>query len=94
MKALYSIVGMRFRNAVDFVRTQAPGTPVEVRREATNPHDENAVQVWIGDQHIGYVKKEQAVGLAKLLDSKPEAGAHATGRLVFVDRLPSVELDE
>ncbi len=44
---------------------------VSLRREPTNPHDENAIQSAIDGRVVGYVAKEVAATLAQLLDQHP-----------------------
>lgn len=54
------------------------GSPVQLRREPANPHDANAIGVWIECsawfglarkwRHIGYIKAERAERLAADID--------------------------
>jgi HIRAN domain len=46
-----------------------PGAPLELRRDRANEHDVNAIQVWAGGQHIGWVPREIAAALAPRLDA-------------------------
>jgi hypothetical protein len=66
MKSLLNLVGISHTPcARDVVPLLKDGTPLLLLREPDNPHDPNAIQVYL---QLGYVKKEQAAQLAKLLD--------------------------
>jgi hypothetical protein len=47
-------------------------------REPKNEHDPNAIAVWIDDQQIGHVNREDAAALAPLIDRIEAAGRQAT----------------
>jgi hypothetical protein len=49
----------------------APGRPLELRRDADNPHDPNAIQVHPSDggAQVGWVPRELAAELAPELDA-------------------------
>jgi hypothetical protein len=52
----------------------APGAALELRRDADNPHDENAIAVLAGGAQVGWVPREIAAELAPELDAgKPWA---------------------
>ena len=38
------------------------------KREPDNKYDSNCIQVWLNNKHIGWIKKEDAKGLAPVLD--------------------------
>lgn len=66
----YAIVGMQHRKGAQAIVNAAPHeTPVILVREPANKYDPNAVQVWIGDKHVGYVPKTQNAVLAKFIDA-------------------------
>lgn len=46
-----------------------------LKREPDNPRDKNAIKVIFEGFHLGYVQKEVAINLAKMMDegSKPKA---------------------
>ena len=46
-----------------------PGSPIELRRDADNPHDPNAIAVMAEGQQLGWVPRELAVGVAADLDA-------------------------
>ena len=64
----YSIVGMNFRKSEAFVAALEAGVKLALVREPTNKFDKNAVAVWCGDVHIGYVPKTQNGVLSKFID--------------------------
>lgn len=57
-----------YRGAV--VETNAsPGQRLELVREPGNPHDRNAVQVLVEERVVGYINKQMAARVAKLMDA-------------------------
>jgi hypothetical protein len=50
------------------------------RREPNNPHDLNAIGVWVAGMQIGHVNRDDAIALAPLLDDLESAGCRATCR--------------
>lgn len=82
-KVLYGLVGMQFRppEVKAYFAKLPNGSPLTLIREPNNPHDPNAVQVWSGDVHIGYVKGSQVKPLALAMDAMPAsmAGLHDAG---------------
>jgi hypothetical protein len=66
----YSIVGMNFRKAEDFVKSLPTGIEATLVREPQNPFDANAVAVWINGRHVGYVPKAQNKVLADFIDQQ------------------------
>jgi hypothetical protein len=80
MKFSAVVAGTGFDGRATRVRAFAhPGTPVELRREPDNPHDENAVAVYLlvkrwytlfrpVAMHVGYLKRQRAATLAKKMD--------------------------
>lgn len=65
------IVGAGFRkHAVALILTLREGETVTLQREPHNPHDPNAVAVYVrGGWHVGYLPREHAVRVAQMLDS-------------------------
>jgi hypothetical protein len=47
-------------------------------REPRNEYDANAIGVWVDDEQIGHVNREDAVGLAPLIDRVEAAGLRAS----------------
>lgn len=73
-KSLYAIVGMKHRGTEVFVASLPAGEPLLLLRDANNPHDPNAVQVWARGRHVAYLKATQVRPLARRLDSQIALG--------------------
>jgi single-stranded-DNA-specific exonuclease len=76
------IMGTTFEGRQDVVAGLVPGQHLELRRQPDNPHDGNAVAVYFGDFHLGYLRKQIAKHLAPLIDSGVRYRArieHVTG---------------
>jgi hypothetical protein len=86
VKSLYALVGMKHRGTEALVASLPQGEPLELIREQTNPHDANAVQVWARGQHVGYVRANQVLPLARRLDGMIAATDSAS---TFRTRLPA-----
>jgi hypothetical protein len=86
----YSIVGMQFRGTEALVNSCQTGSVVKLIREPTNKYDANAIQVWIDDQHVGYIPKKENVDLAAAMDKD---GKDITGTFTRKnDGWPAVEI--
>lgn len=69
MAKTYSIVGMQHRpNADSILRALDPGEAVTLVREPNNEHDANAIAVWVGGSHVGYIPSKQNKVLAPFID--------------------------
>jgi hypothetical protein len=68
-----SIVGTRFcdPSAVTLVGALPKGSTVLLRRERDNTHDRNAIRIYYGDTHIGYIPAIDAADIAPVLDRTP-----------------------
>lgn len=64
----YSIVGMNWQKAEEFVERLQVGTGAVLVREPNNPVDANAVAVWIEGRKVGYVPKKMNVALGQYID--------------------------
>lgn len=91
MKALYDLVGMKYRRREDFVRQHPTGSPVKLVREPMNKYDPCAVQVWLGGEHVGYIKATAVVPLARKMDVAGQSSL--PGSLVAGD-WPRIEVEE
>jgi hypothetical protein len=49
-------------------------------RETDNPHDSNAIGVWVDGEQIGHVNRDDAVALAPLLDDLESESCRSTCR--------------
>jgi hypothetical protein len=84
----------------------APGEPLELRRDADNPHDPNAVAVHPagGGEQVGWVPREVAAELAPELDAgrawsavvlreqRPSPRDPRTGLTMLLAPAPAIEL--
>lgn len=52
-------------------QTQESGVALagQLRRESDNPYDPNAVRVYVGEKHVGYIPKALAAHLAARMDA-------------------------
>jgi hypothetical protein len=64
----YSIVGQKHLNLDPYLTGIVAGVDAVLVREPTNKFDPNAVQVWIGGNHVGYVPAKDARVLAPFID--------------------------
>ena len=64
------VVGAFYRGAEAVEATAAlqPGDTLSVKREPENEYDQNAVAVYLGSIHIGYIERGQAAWLSPWLD--------------------------
>ena len=62
------IVGVTFGNRQTLVRNLVEGKSLELVREPGNPYDGNAVAVMDGNDHLGYIDRVLARGLAREMD--------------------------
>lgn len=64
------IVGSQYRvGAREAIKELRKGEELSLRREPDNPHDRNAVAVYdVCGQHLGYVPRQDAGAIAKVLD--------------------------
>ena len=71
LKGLYALVGMQFRpqEAKDHFAKLPNGAPLTLKREPTNQYDANAIQVWSGDFHIGFISSKVNKPLAMAMDA-------------------------
>jgi hypothetical protein len=62
------VAGARFQSAALETDAAAPGRPLELRRDAENEHDPNAVAVLAGGEQVGWLPRELAAEIAPQLD--------------------------
>ena len=44
------------------------GEPLSLKREASNPHDANAISVWFRNEMLGYLPRHENRTLAQMMD--------------------------
>jgi group I intron endonuclease len=64
-----SLVGIQYHKPPFNVYLSISNHPISLRRDPTNQHDKNAVEVIILGHKIGYLNKESAISISKLIDS-------------------------
>ena len=85
----------------------APGRPLELRREADNPHDPNAIAVHAAPgEKVGFVPREVAAELAPELDrgrpwsavvlreQRPSPREPRSGLVMLLAAAPAIELSD
>lgn len=76
------VMGVSFEGRQNMVAGLLPGHELELRRDASNPVDANAIAVCFGSFQIGFLRKEIAKHLAPLIDGGARYRAvieHVTG---------------
>jgi single-stranded-DNA-specific exonuclease len=69
------LAGVSFEGRQDVIAGLAAGAPLELRRQADNPHDPNAVAVHYGALQLGFFNKRLAAHIAPLMDAGARYGA-------------------
>ncbi len=72
------VAGVSFEGRQDIVAGIAPGAPLELRRDAANPHDPNAIGVWFGRLQLGFLKAAIAKRVAPNIDAGERYTAEVT----------------
>jgi single-stranded-DNA-specific exonuclease len=72
------VVGVSFEGRQDTVAALRRGEAVELRRDAANAHDPNAIGVWYGALQIGFLKREIAKRVAPNIDGGERYTAEVT----------------
>ena len=63
-----NVAAFTYCDGVEVFSQLKVGKKVRLVREDENPHDHNAVAVFFGDTHIGYIPRQQNETIAKLLE--------------------------
>jgi len=92
MRQLATLVGMQHRKSERLVASLSAGTALTLRRDPENPHDPNAVAVYLGPTHIAFIKATEAVSLARQMDAAGQKEITGVYR-VTGERWPQVEVD-
>jgi hypothetical protein len=61
------IAGFRYHDGLEVIDELKLGTVVTLASEPDNPHDPNAVAIYLKDNKLGYVPKEKNAQLSSLL---------------------------
>lgn len=88
------VAGTGFEGRASLIRAHCrEGSPIDLRREPTNPHDPEAIAVWMRCnllfglvktwKKIGYIKAARADGLAPKIDSGVIVVEHASVRSFY-----------
>ena len=72
------VVGVTFEGRQDIVASLREGEDVELRRDAANVHDPNAIGVWYGTLQLGFVRREIAARIAPNVDEGEQYTARVT----------------
>ena len=69
------LAGVSFEGRQDVIAGLHAGAPLELRRQADNPHDSNAIAVHYGQLQLGFFNKRLAAHIAPLIDAGARYGA-------------------
>ena len=69
------LAGVSFEGRQDVIAGLQAGAPLELRRQADNPHDSNAIAVHYGQLQLGFFNKRLAAHIAPLMDAGARYGA-------------------
>ncbi|WP_427965852.1 HIRAN domain-containing protein [Altererythrobacter sp.] len=72
-RKIFDVVGESFQTDAGLPRQSVllaaePGDPIRLEREPSNPHDANAIAVFLGKHDIGHIGRVDAKMLAPILD--------------------------
>lgn len=65
-----TLAGFQYHNASNILEQLTPGTELELKRDPFNANDPSAVEVYFGDQKVGYLPREYANSIAKQMDNE------------------------
>ena len=69
------LAGVSFEGRQDVIAGLHAGAPLELRRQADNPHDSNAIAVHYGQLQLGFFNRRLAAHIAPLMDAGARYGA-------------------
>jgi single-stranded-DNA-specific exonuclease len=69
------LAGVSFEGRQDVIAGLRAGAPLELRRQADNPHDGNAIAVHYGQLQLGFFNRRLAAHIAPLIDAGARYGA-------------------
>lgn len=64
----FHVAGVQYHEAVEVMDKIKVGDVVRLERDEDNNYDKNAVAIFYGDTHLGYVPREEAKILSLFLD--------------------------
>lgn len=64
----FAIAGGHYHGLGKMLEQITPGMMLDLRREPHNPHDGNAIAVWLNDVMLGYVPRDANTPVAALMD--------------------------
>ncbi|MBM4397081.1 MAG: HIRAN domain-containing protein [Deltaproteobacteria bacterium] len=70
----FHVAGYRYHAGPAVEAALRPGVELRAVRERANPHDPNAVSIWMRDAMIGYVPRERNAVVARMMDAGMEIG--------------------
>ena len=73
------IAGFQFHHGETVWESLRVGSRLELRREADNPHDPNAVALYFQGVQLGYVPRGENTTLAQMLDRGQRLAASVSG---------------
>ncbi len=95
------VVGVTFEGRQDAIAGLVPGVPLRLERDPANAYDTNAIGVWYGNLHLGFLKKAIAARIAPNIDAGERyraeikhitgGGTRSIGVNIFVTRERAVD---
>jgi len=70
------VAGLQYHDGADL--KYRPGERLTLRREPTNPYDPNAIAIYRGNIHIGYLPKRYNIPYARLMDEGESLKCHVS----------------
>ena len=83
-----AVAGIRYQNRAALLAEIVRGNTVRVVRDYSNQYDQNAIEIRVKGELLGYLPRTEA----RLLAPQIDAGAQASATVVEVDRSQSVPL--
>lgn len=75
----FYVAGVQFRpGAAEVIRGIKEGDELELIPEPTNKYDPNAVAIYFGEDHIGYVPKKFSSEISAMIETEPDTTCVAT----------------
>jgi hypothetical protein len=84
----FRIAGIKFHHYESHANNIKDGTGLELRRDASNEFDPNAVAVYHLNEQIGYVEKNTAKQISKHMDNPDHTGFRYAAIVIAHDVAP------